>query len=74
MESLHAEIDQLEASIAKLSEEITDLTKAVVELDAAMSNATPFKMKRIQRTLRPLHSRVYIDRDLCALHDVAGQL
>ena len=28
METLHAEIDQLESSIAKLTEDITDLTKA----------------------------------------------
>merc|ERR1712029_1050898 len=28
VETLHAEIDQLEASLAKLSEEISDLTKA----------------------------------------------
>merc|ERR1712185_168807 len=28
VETLHAEIDELEASIAKLTEEITDLTKA----------------------------------------------
>merc|ERR1711953_381143 len=32
VETLHAEIDQLEASIAKLTEEISDLTKAVAEL------------------------------------------
>jgi len=43
VETLHAEIDQLESSLAKLSEEITDLTKAVAELDAAMSTATKLR-------------------------------
>jgi len=43
VETLHAEIDQLEASIAKLTEDITDLTKAVAELDAAMSKATELR-------------------------------
>jgi DNA repair exonuclease SbcCD ATPase subunit len=40
VETLHAEIDELEASIAKLTEEITDSTKAVAELDAAVAKAT----------------------------------
>merc|ERR1719382_2219154 len=35
VETLHAEIDQLEASIAKLTEDITSLSAAVAELDAA---------------------------------------
>jgi len=43
VEVLHAEIDQLEASIAKLTEEISELTKAVAELDAAMSEATKLR-------------------------------
>jgi len=43
VETLHADIDQLEASLAKLSEEITDLTKAVSELDAAMAKATKLR-------------------------------
>jgi len=43
VETLHAEIDQLEASIAKLSEDITDLTKAVAELDEAMATATKLR-------------------------------
>ena len=34
------EIDQLEASIAKLTEDIGELTKAVAELDAAMAKET----------------------------------
>jgi len=43
VETLHAEIDQLEASIAKLTEDITDLTKAVAALDAAVSKATELR-------------------------------
>merc|ERR1711865_700351 len=35
VETLHAEIDQLTASVAKLIEDITNLSGAVAELDAA---------------------------------------
>merc|ERR1740130_268328 len=45
VETLHAEIDQLEASLAKLTEDITDLTKAVAELDAAMAKATELRQE-----------------------------
>merc|ERR1719389_1598641 len=45
VETLHAEIDQLEASIAKLTEDITELTKAVAELDAAMAKATKLRQE-----------------------------
>jgi septal ring factor EnvC (AmiA/AmiB activator) len=44
VQTLHAEIDELEASIAKLTEDITELTAAVAELDAAMSKATSLRM------------------------------
>ncbi|CAK0897167.1 unnamed protein product, partial [Prorocentrum cordatum] len=37
VETLHAEIDELQASIAKLSEELTELAAAVAELDKAMA-------------------------------------
>merc|ERR1719284_1894298 len=40
VETLHAEIDELEASIAKLSEDLKNLAKAIAELDAAMAKAT----------------------------------
>merc|ERR1719399_2632627 len=43
VETLHAEIDQLESSIAKLSEEITELTAAVAALDKAMAEATELR-------------------------------
>ena len=45
VETLHAEIDELEASLAKLTEDITDLTKAVAELDAAMATATTLRQE-----------------------------
>merc|ERR1711871_1532010 len=48
VETLHAEIDQLEASIAKLTEDIKDLTQAVAELDAAMAKAT--KLRQEEKT------------------------
>jgi len=38
--TLHAEIDELSASIAKLGEEITELMQAVAEIDAAVAKAT----------------------------------
>merc|ERR1711920_996980 len=43
VEVLHAEIDQLEASIAKLSEEIVELTQVVSDLNAAMAKATQLR-------------------------------
>jgi len=43
VETLHAEIDELEASIAKLTEDLTELSKAVAELDTAMSKATELR-------------------------------
>merc|ERR1719450_680041 len=43
VETLHAEIDELETSIAKLTEDIADLSKAVAELDAAMAKATEIR-------------------------------
>jgi len=45
VETLHAEIDELEASIAKLTEDITALTQAVAELDAAMAKATKLRQE-----------------------------
>merc|ERR1719174_1026104 len=45
VETLHAEIDELEASLAKLTEDITDLTKSVSELDAAMAKATKLRQE-----------------------------
>merc|ERR1719440_1363919 len=43
VEGLHADIDELEATISMLTEEITDLTKAVQELDAAVAKATELR-------------------------------
>merc|ERR1711966_110394 len=45
VETLHSEIDELEASLAKLTEDITDLTKSVAELDAAMKKATTLRQE-----------------------------
>mmetsp|Transcript_126636 Transcript_126636/g.343777 ORF Transcript_126636/g.343777 Transcript_126636/m.343777 type:complete len:262 (+) Transcript_126636:2-787(+) len=43
VETLHAEIDQLQTSTAKLSEEIAEHTKAVAELQKAMAEATELR-------------------------------
>merc|ERR1712113_819683 len=45
VETLHAEIDELEASIAKLTSDIKDLTEAVAALDAAMAKATKVRQE-----------------------------
>jgi len=45
VETLHAEIDELQASIAKLTEEIGELAKAIADLDAAMAEATEIRQK-----------------------------
>merc|ERR1719158_1614562 len=43
VEVLHADIDELEATVQMLTEEITDLTKAVQDLDAAVAKATELR-------------------------------
>jgi len=45
VETLHAEIDELEASGAKLSEEIAGLSHALSELDGAMAKATRLRQE-----------------------------
>merc|ERR1712241_1560832 len=45
VETLHAEIDQLEASIAKLAEDIGELTTAVAALQADMAKATKLRQE-----------------------------
>jgi len=45
VETLHAEIDELEASLAKLAEEISGLTAAVAQLDADMAEATQLRLE-----------------------------
>merc|ERR1719189_1316968 len=45
VEVLHAEIDQLEASIAKLTEDIGELTAAVAALQADMAKATKLRQE-----------------------------
>jgi len=45
VETLHAESDELEASIAKLTEEIAELTQGVADLDATMAKATSIRQE-----------------------------
>merc|ERR1719316_610400 len=42
-ETLHADIDELEASIAQLTEDIAEANKAVQDLDAAVAKATSLR-------------------------------
>ena len=44
-ETLHTEIDQLEASIAEPVEDITELTKAVAGLDVAVAKAAKLRQE-----------------------------
>jgi len=43
VETLHAEIDELGASIAKLTQEITDLTAEIASVDKAVAEATALR-------------------------------
>merc|ERR1719487_435612 len=45
VEMLHAQIDELEASIAKMTEEITGLQKAIADLDKAVKEATEIRQQ-----------------------------
>jgi len=54
VETLHAEIDELEASIAKLTEDITELTKAVAALDAAMAEATELRQAEKEKNTQTI--------------------
>jgi len=45
VEMLHAEIDELGSSIAKLTDDISGLTAAVADLDAAMAKATTLRQE-----------------------------
>jgi cell division septum initiation protein DivIVA len=54
VETLHAEIDQLETSIAKLTEEIAEHEKAIVELRKAMEEATELRKKEKEKNLQTI--------------------
>jgi DNA repair exonuclease SbcCD ATPase subunit len=45
VEALHAEIDELEATIAQITMEITELQTAIKELDAAVAKATKIRQE-----------------------------
>ena len=49
---MHAEIDELQASIAKLTEEISELTKAIAELDAAMAKELMGAFEKVKKTIQ----------------------
>merc|ERR1711933_113991 len=54
VEMLHAEIDELETSIAKLTEDIEQLTKAVAALDAAMAVATKLRQEEKAKNMQTI--------------------
>ena len=43
VETLHAEIDELTATIAKLGQDLTELSEAVAALDKAVAEATKIR-------------------------------
>eukprot|EP00420_Gonyaulax_spinifera_P031863 CAMPEP_0197870610 /NCGR_PEP_ID=MMETSP1439-20131203/1229_1 /TAXON_ID=66791 /ORGANISM="Gonyaulax spinifera, Strain CCMP409" /LENGTH=684 /DNA_ID=CAMNT_0043489505 /DNA_START=40 /DNA_END=2094 /DNA_ORIENTATION=+ len=45
VETLHAEVDELESSIAKLTEDISELSATVAKLDSAMAESTKIRQE-----------------------------
>merc|ERR1719335_1809823 len=54
VETLRAEIDELEASIQKLTEEIEALSKAIEDLDAAMAEATKLRQEEKAKNMETI--------------------
>ena len=55
---MYAEIDELVASTAHWTEHITELTKAVAELDVAVATATSIREEEKDRNTRKLAVRM----------------
>jgi len=51
VELLHAEVDELSASLVKLTHEITELNQAVVDLDSAVVSATEYRKEEKDKNL-----------------------
>merc|ERR1719316_1459325 len=66
VEMLHAEVDELEASIAKVAEQLADLADAIRALDAAMKEATEI------RTAEKAKNAATIE-DAVAAYDAVGK-
>jgi len=73
VESLHAQKDELEASIAKLTEDIAELTQAIADLDAAMAKYTGLrneeKAKNKQTTEDAVAAQTAVAQALTVLKD-----
>merc|ERR1719473_1682493 len=73
VEILHAEIDGLQASIAKLTDEITELTAAVAALDEAMAKATALreeeKAKNTETIADAKEAQTAVEQALTVLKD-----
>merc|ERR1719316_190374 len=68
VEMLHAEVDQLEASIAKTKEQLAELAAAIVDLDEKMKEATEI------RTAEKAKNTATIDDAVAAYGAVAKAL
>jgi cell division septum initiation protein DivIVA len=80
IEALHAEIDELEATIAKLTEEITELQAAIAAIDKAVKEATEIraaeKKKNTQTIADAKEAQEAVEKALQILKDFyakAGQ-
>jgi prefoldin subunit 5 len=51
VETLHSEIDELSATIAKLGQEITDLSNEISEADKALATATALRQKEDEKNV-----------------------
>merc|ERR1719171_33419 len=73
VEALTAETDELSASIARLTDEVTELTKAVGDLDAAMAKAMGIreteKAKNTQTIADAQAAQVAVEKALGVLKD-----
>merc|ERR1719262_895985 len=73
VETLNAEIDELEASIAKYTDELTQLSKAVQDLDAAVAKATSIreaeKAKNTQTIADAQAAQAAVEKALGVLKD-----
>merc|ERR1719352_187327 len=54
VETIHAEIDELEAAIAKLTNDISELTATVAELDRSMAEATSIRQEEKAKNMETI--------------------
>ncbi|CAK0841375.1 unnamed protein product, partial [Prorocentrum cordatum] len=54
VETLHAEIDQLETSVAKITQDLAELAEAIAELQKAMAEATELRAKEKEKNAQTI--------------------